>query len=61
MEYCKAPQVQSEIHQRPDQCCNPPQSALPPCLKCNIASGVRTWNYAGPGAASKSVPAAPEE
>eukprot|EP00969_Alexandrium_andersonii_P036197 1585281-Alexandrium_andersonii.AAC.1 len=23
----------------------------PPCITCEIASGVRTWNCAGPGAA----------
>eukprot|EP00969_Alexandrium_andersonii_P210392 9293866-Alexandrium_andersonii.AAC.1 len=40
-----------------------PQSASirkPPCVACNIASGVRAWNCAGPGTASKLGPEAPE-
>eukprot|EP00969_Alexandrium_andersonii_P004945 214514-Alexandrium_andersonii.AAC.1 len=28
--------------------------------KCKIAPGVRTWNCAGPGWASKSAPGAPD-
>eukprot|EP00969_Alexandrium_andersonii_P093470 4128088-Alexandrium_andersonii.AAC.1 len=30
------------------------------CRTCNIASGVRSLNCAGPGAASKLIPEAPE-
>eukprot|EP00969_Alexandrium_andersonii_P049646 2178933-Alexandrium_andersonii.AAC.1 len=32
----------------------------PPCVQCKIPSGVRTWDCAGPGTASKSAPEAPE-
>eukprot|EP00969_Alexandrium_andersonii_P363704 15462521-Alexandrium_andersonii.AAC.1 len=31
----------------------------PPCVRCKIASGVRTWNCAGPGAASNLSPEHP--
>eukprot|EP00969_Alexandrium_andersonii_P156224 6906925-Alexandrium_andersonii.AAC.1 len=31
----------------------------PPCVKCKLASGVRTWNCAGPGT-SKLATEAPE-
>eukprot|EP00969_Alexandrium_andersonii_P348113 15393092-Alexandrium_andersonii.AAC.1 len=27
----------------------------PPCVNCKLASGVRTWNCAGPGMGSKPV------
>eukprot|EP00969_Alexandrium_andersonii_P353398 15439808-Alexandrium_andersonii.AAC.1 len=30
-----------------------------PCGKCNIASGVRTWNCVGPGTASNWHPKLP--
>eukprot|EP00969_Alexandrium_andersonii_P096447 4258241-Alexandrium_andersonii.AAC.1 len=45
----------SDIHAEAN---NPPQSAIrnPPYVTCKIASGIRTWNCAGPGKASKSAP-----
>eukprot|EP00969_Alexandrium_andersonii_P297436 13145666-Alexandrium_andersonii.AAC.1 len=32
----------------------------PPCGKCNVASGARTWNCAGPGPASNWSPKLPK-
>eukprot|EP00969_Alexandrium_andersonii_P222506 9827827-Alexandrium_andersonii.AAC.1 len=32
----------------------------PPCGKCKIVSGARSLNCAGPGAASKFIPEAPQ-
>eukprot|EP00969_Alexandrium_andersonii_P323319 14285435-Alexandrium_andersonii.AAC.1 len=31
-----------------------------PCVKCKLASGIRTWNCADPGKASNLVPEARE-
>eukprot|EP00969_Alexandrium_andersonii_P063435 2793319-Alexandrium_andersonii.AAC.1 len=36
-----------------------PEIRNPPCRTCNMASGVRTWTCAVPGAASKLVPKLP--
>eukprot|EP00969_Alexandrium_andersonii_P352378 15437542-Alexandrium_andersonii.AAC.1 len=47
-------QLQGSSGLQPASICNPP------CIKCKIASGVRTWNCAGRGLASKCVPEAPE-
>eukprot|EP00969_Alexandrium_andersonii_P356467 15446607-Alexandrium_andersonii.AAC.1 len=54
--------AQSAIRNPPKTrpCCNRPQFRNPPCVKCNIASGVRSWNCTGPGTAPKLVHAAPE-